>query len=470
MATISSALSLISQALENNQAALNVVANNVANASTTGYTEEQPVWQMNSSVKINGVNYGTGSTMTGAQSQRDIILNERLNQQQQLYSASTTRLTALDSLQAVFTPASSSTSTSGNIGTSLSAFFSSFSTLESTPTSTALREKVLSAAATLASNISGAAASLEGQQSALDQEATTVVTQINALTKSIAELNQKISENGSGSTDAGVLEDQRQLDLKQLSKLIGVNQVTTANNGLALTTTSGQLLVSGSSSYDLTTGQSNGVTHIYVGTTDITTSAQDGGGSLGGYLKARDVDVAGAISSLDQLAYSVSSKVNALNNSGQDMAGNTSNAGNIFYQSATVSGSALSMSVVMTDPAHIAAASSTSGTGDNTNATAMADLANQTIVNGQTPSNYYSNFVSILGSTVTTVETQNSAQSASVTQLQSQVNSTSAVSLNSEASALTILQRSYQAASQVYAILNTLMATALNLGTQTTVS
>ena len=246
--------------------------------------------------------------------------------------------------------------------------------------------------------------------------------------------------------------------------------MATANNGLAITTTSGQLLVSGSSNYALSTGQSGGVTDIFLGTTDITSSLTTGGGSLGGYLTARDVDVAGAITSLDQLANGISTSVNSLNNAGQDQAGDTSNAGNIFSQSATVSGSALSMSVVMTDPTHIAAASSTAGASDNTNAVAIANLANQKIVNNQTPSNYYSSFVSTLGATVTTVQTQSDAQSASVTQLQTQVDSTSAVNLNDEASAMTTLERSYQAASQVFSILNTIMSSALNLGTETTVS
>jgi len=469
MGTISSALNLISQALDNNQAALNVVANNVANASTTGYTEEKPVWQENSSITVSGVSYGQGATMTGAQSQRDRILNERLNQQQQLASASSTRLTALDAIQSVFTPSSSTSSTSGDIGTSLTSFFSSFSSLESQPTSNSLREEVLSSATTLASDISSAASSLESQRDSLDQEASSVVSQVNALTTSIAQLNKQIQASGS-SSDAGTLEDQRQQDLASLSKLIGVNQVTTADDGLQVTTTGGRVLVAGDTSYELTPSTSGGVTHIYSGSTDITTELASGGGSIGGYLTARDTDIPSALSSLDQLAYSVSTKVNALNNAGTDLAGDTSNAGNIFSQPSAVSGSALAMSVVMTDPNHIAAASSTAGTGDDSNAIAMYNLSTQTIVNGQTPTNYYSSFVSTLGSTVSAVETENTAQTASVTQLQTQVNSLSAVNLNDEASALTTLERSYQAASQVFSILNNVMSSALNLGTETTVS
>jgi flagellar hook-associated protein 1 FlgK len=42
MGTINSALSIMSQALDADQAALNVVANNVANANTPGYTRRRP--------------------------------------------------------------------------------------------------------------------------------------------------------------------------------------------------------------------------------------------------------------------------------------------------------------------------------------------------------------------------------------------------------------------------------------------
>ena len=71
MGTINSAFSMISQALDADQSALNIVANNVANASTPGYTEETPTWQENQPVEINGVSYGAGVTETGPASTRD---------------------------------------------------------------------------------------------------------------------------------------------------------------------------------------------------------------------------------------------------------------------------------------------------------------------------------------------------------------------------------------------------------------
>ncbi|MGB6696853.1 MAG: flagellar hook-associated protein FlgK [Terracidiphilus sp.] len=473
MGTINSAMSLIGGALDADQEGLNVVANNVANANTTGYTEEKPDWQENAPITIGGVQNGDGVTETGATSQRDRVLEERLDQQQQLASASTTRLAALNNIQALFTPDSgSSSATAGDIGSDITSFFDSFSSLEADPTDNALREQVLTSASTLAGDISSAANSLNTQSAALNQDAAGIATQVNSLTSAIAQLNLQI-QSTSPDADAGTLEDQRQQDLSQLSQLVGINQVTTENNGLSVTTTSGQLLVSEGQSFQLTTGTVNGATDFFVGGTDITSGLASGGGQLGGYLTARTQDIPNALNSLDELAYNISTAANAKNNAGVDLNGATGTAANplyIFNEPTQVAGSAATMKVTMTDPSQIAAASAGNETGDNSNAVAMAALANQTIVNGQTPINSYSNFVSTLGSTVLEVQTENTSQNASVTQLQTQNNALSSVNLNDEAAAMSTLETSYQAASQVFTLLNTIMASALNLGEQTTVS
>lgn len=490
MGTINSAFSIMTGALDADQGALNIVANNVANANTAGYTEESPTWSENDPLVLDGVSYGSGVTMTGPTSVRDTVLSERLDQQQQLASASSTRLTALNSIQALFTVASStsSTSTAGNIGTDLTSFFGSFSSLEGDPSNDSYREAVLTAAGTLASDISGAAASLQSQRASLDQEASGVASQVNALTSAIAQLNQQITAT-SPDSDAGTLEDQRQQDLSQLSQLIGINQVQTGDNTFSITTTSGQLLVAGNTSNQLTTGTVNGVTDFFLGGNDITADLTSGGGQLGGYLTARDQDIPNVLSLLDQLAFGISTEVNAQNQAGIDLNGNSGS--DIFSQPAQVSGSAASMSVAMTDPSGIAAAAAGQGTGDDANAIALAELGSQsdpsilngltlpngvtlssgqTLLDGQTPVDYYSNFVSTLGATVSEVQTENTAQLASVSQLQTQSNELSSVNLNDEASSMSTLERSYQAASQVFTMLNTIMASALNLGEQATVS
>jgi flagellar hook-associated protein 1 FlgK len=468
MGTINSAMALITGALDADQMALNVTSNNVANASNQSYTREVPNWSENQPIYLNGIAQGAGVTVTGGVSQRDRVLNQRLDQQQQLSASSTSLLTALTTLQSSFTPASSSTST-GNIGSDITNFFNSYTQLESDPTSNPLRQQVLSSATTLAGDISGTAASLNAQQSSIDQSANTVVSQVNALTASLAQVTQEI-QSASPNQDAGVLEDQRQSDLSQLSQLIGINQITTEKNGLSVTTTGGQLLESEGASFSITSGSVNGVTHFFVGTTDITAALATGGGQLGGLLTARDQSIPTTLASLDQLAYSLSTQVNTVNNAGADLVGDNGNAGNIFSAPTQVSGSAAAMAVVMTDPSKIAAAGLGLGTGDDSNALTAANLATQGFVNGQTPSNFYSNLVSTLGATVSETTTQNTALTASVTQLQTQVSALSGVSLDDEASNLEEFQRSYQAASQTFTILNSIMASALNLGVETAVA
>jgi flagellar hook-associated protein 1 len=617
MGTISSAFHLISGALTADQAALSIVANNIANANTPGYTTQKPTWRENDPVSIGGVQYGAGVSQDGASSVRDRVLTERLNQQQQLASASNARLEALNTIQALFTPDSgSATARASDIGSDITKFFNSFASLEANPTNNALRQQVLSTATTLAGDISNAASSLNAQRAGLDQEAAGVITQVNALTAAVAQLNAQI-QSTSPHADAGILEDQRQQDLSQLSQLIGINQIMTENNGLSITTASGATIVSGDSNYAITTGLVNGVTHFFVGTADVTSQLTSGGGSLGGYLTARDQDIPRTVNSLDQLAFGISTQVNAVNNAGTAADGTqgtgtdaSGTVGNgtvplyIFREPTQVAGSAALMSVTMTDADQIAAAGFGQGAGSNGNAVNLARLLSGPLskplatsdfsltqnlnsasasvtstmqvfdalgkshtatltftnqggntwsyamslddpsatatnatgqlqfdlngnlvapaanVNGiafsgfsdgsspmtltwelydaggkgtitqtsapsvqmaqsqdgsgyidsQSPVNFFSNFVTMLGATVAEVQTENTAENASVTQLQNQNNALSAVNLNDQAVWMQQLERSYEAASRVFGILNSIMAAALNLGVQTSVS
>ncbi|HEY1807360.1 MAG TPA: flagellar hook-associated protein FlgK [Acidobacteriaceae bacterium] len=471
MATLNTAFNIATSALEADQAALNVVSNNVANANTTGYTRQVANFEENDPITINGQGYGDGVTNTGGVSQRDRILEQELQQQNQNASASAARLTALDQVQTVFsqtTTATSSTSTGATDGISqdLTSFFGALSSLESSPADSSLRQAVLSSATTLASDFQSASSQLASQQSSLDQQSVNVVSQVNSLSQTIARLNQQI-QSASPNADAGTLEDQRQQDIQQLSQLVGVHQVQTENNGLTITTSSGALLVSEGQSYALTTGPLNGSTHIYDSQgNDITSSLAAGGGEIGGVLTARNQDIPQIVSALDTLAYDLGTQVNTVNEAGSDANGNAGVA--IFNLPATATGASAAISVAITSPSQIAAAGAGLGSSDDTNLLALANLANQAIIAGSTPTNYYASFVGSLGTLVSDVSTQNTAQQASLTQLQSQVNSLSAVNLNDEAASLETFEQSYEAASKVFSVLDQVMTSALNLGIPTT--
>jgi flagellar hook-associated protein 1 FlgK len=473
MATISTAFNIATGALDADQSALNIVANNTANANTAGYTREIPNWEQNDSVSLNGVSYGMGASVTRSESQRSLVLERAMQQQTQTESASGARLTALNQMQALFsgaTSAGANSSAASGIGSDMTNFFNALSSLEASPSDDAQREQVLSTAGTLASDFNSAAAQLGSQQESLDEQSVSMVGQANTLLTSIAQLNIQIESN-SPTADAGTLEDQRQEDLTQLAQLIGINEITTENNGLSITTTGGALLVSGGQASPITTGRSGGVTHFYDGLgDDITADLTAGGGELGGILTSRDQDIPQAETALDTLAYGVASTINTLNESGSDINGNA--GGPIFGLPAGASsmdptGSAAGITVVMTDPSEIAAAAAGQGPSDNSNAVAMARAGQTGIVNGVTPTAYFSDFVTTLGSLVSEVSGENTAQQAALTQLQNQIGSLSGVDLNEEAAQLETLEQSYQAASKLFTILDQVMVSALNLGVET---
>ncbi|HEY4047975.1 MAG TPA: flagellar hook-associated protein FlgK [Acidobacteriaceae bacterium] len=464
MGGLSQAFGIVQGALLADQQAIDVTANNVGNANTPGYTREIVNWQQNDPVTIDGRQLGTGSSIGSVSSQRDLILNQAIDQQQQSLSAAQSRLNGLTAVENIFNQVTTANSSSGTggIGGALSNFFGSLSSLEASPSNNSVRATVLSAAQSLAGSFNSAASQLTGDTNSLNLRVTTSVQQINGLTKTLASLNQEISTT-TPTGDAGTLEDQRQQALSQLSQLIDVNQIQTSNNGLTLTTANGTVLVSGNKSYALSTSlSSTGAEAVLSGGQDISTSIQ--GGSLGGTLTNLYQDIPAVQSQIDTLAYQVASSVNAVQVAGADENGAAGVA--LFKLPATATGAAATISVAITDPAKIAAAAVGNGPGDSSNAQTMAALANKAIVGGATPSGSYAAFLAGLGSNVQSLTTQVSSVTASLAQLTTQQGSLSGVSQNQEAMNLQTYERSYQAASQTFNILNTLMGVALNLGVQ----
>ena len=467
MGTLTSLMDLSRQALMADQNALDVTAANVANQNTPGYTRQVVSWQSADAVTLNGLTYSTGITST-AVSQRDRILEQRVQQQTQSQAQSSALESALQQVQDIFGLGSTGTSASSTaLGSATDAFFGSLSALEGNPSDASTRQGVLTAANTLASVFNSAANQLEQVTSALNQQVGSIVGQINALTSTVASLNQQIA-NKSPDANVGALEDQRQLAITQLSQYVGLNQITTEGNGITLTTSNGAVLVSGSKAFAMSTTQIAGTTHVLAGAdaTDVTSGVA--GGQLGGVLQARDQKLPGYASALDDLAYGIGTAINQQNGLGSDGNGNPGQA--IFNLPPTAAGAAALIKVTTGDPAAIAAAAVGEGSAGNGNAIGMADLSTANLAGGQTASGLLASLLGQIGNDTAGATAENTAQQATLTQLTSQRNALSGVSLDEEAANLTQYQRSYEAAAKVFSIVNSIMASALNLGVQTTVS
>ena len=467
MGALTSLMDLAQQSLMADQNALNITSNNVSNQNTPGYTREVVSWQPGDAVTLNGQTFYDGIT-SSAVSQRDRVLEQRVQQQTQVQAQSQALDGALQQVENIFGLSSSSTSAgTTSLGTAINAFFNSFSSLASNPTDAATRQSVLDAANTLASNFNSAANQLSQISAGLSQQVGGIVQQVNSLTTTIASLNQQIG-SVSPNSDAGSLEDQRQQAISQLSQLIGLDQISTESNGITLTTSNGAVLVDGGKSFSLGTANVAGASDVVSSATGADITAGLTGGQLGGVLQARGQQVPAYQSSLDKLAYAIGTAVNTQNAAGlnqNDVAGSV-----IFTLPASATGAAAAISVATNDPAQIAAASSAEGTAGNSNAQALADLANSAIVGGATVDGFYSGLLGQIGSDTAAATADSTAQQAALTQMTTQRDALSGVSLDEEAANLTKYQRAYEAAAKVFTIVNSVMTSALNLGVQTSVS
>jgi len=346
--------------------------------------------------------------------------------------------------------------------TPLSAFFSSLQQLSTNPSDSSLRVGVISAAQNLATAFNQSSSALTTQQSDLNQSVEQSVGEVNNFTTQVAQLNNQISGLTESGEDPSALIEQRDVVLQNLSNVIGISIIGGDNNNITVTTGNGSPLVVGNQSFALQTqtNTATGMQDVFSQGQDIT--SQISAGELGGQIQVRDQQIPSILNQLDTLASSIENSVNTQSQAGYDLNGNPGT--NLFTTPPVgVAGAAATMGVAISNPS-LVAASSDGTAGSNGNANALAAIANQAIVNGQTPSDYYSGTVFQIGNAVSNATAEQTAAQQVTQQLQNQIGALSGVSLNEEAANLTKFQQAYDASARVVTIISDLTNEAINLG------
>lgn len=457
MSSLNASLATALSGLIAEQGALEATTNNVANVNTPGYSREQPVLVASDPVVVDPLTFGTGVTLQTVESIRDPILESQIQQQTQAQGQFSTLTSALQQTQVHFT------SNSGDIGTAISNFFDSLNQLSTNPSDLSLRQGVLTAAGNLSTSFNTTADSLTQQRTSLDLSVVQTVGQINQLTQQIAQLNGQISNLENVGENAGTFVDQRTQAIDQLSSLVDVS-VIPSDNSLTLTTANGTPLVTGQQSFALQTQTTSGGLHdVYSQGNDIT--SQITSGQLGGTLQARDQEIPAIQAQLDTLASGLANAVNAVQVAGFDLNGNAGT--NLFNPPpASGAGAAASLSVAITDPS-LVAASSDGSAGSNGNAEAMYALGGEAVINGQSPTDYYSGIVFNVGNATANAAAEQSASGLVLQQLNDQRSSVSGVSLDEEAANMVQYQDAYNASAQVITTINDMMYAVINMTTLT---
>lgn len=320
---MSNLLSIAISGLNAAKAGLTVTSNNLANVSTSGYSEEV-VEQQESATETTAGGYtmGTGVTVTGVGRQT----NQYLTAAVWSTNSSSQAASTYESLASTLNDALSG---SGDLQTSLDDLYSGFTSVADEPSSSSVREAALGDATSVATTYNTLAEQLDSQSSSINQQIGTTVTSINNLTSQIANLNSAISsESGSSSGSSASLLDQRDALVEELAGYVGVNTSTDSNGALSVYTQSGQTLVSGSQSYALGTAANT----YDASQTDVTDSAGDdissklSGGTLGALLSYRSNVLSTAENMLGLSAVGLANSVNSQQAAGLDLDGDQGSA------------------------------------------------------------------------------------------------------------------------------------------------
>ena len=223
MSSLNASLATALTGLIAEQGALQVTTNNVANANTPGYSREQAVLATSDPVVIDPLTFGTGVTLQSIESIRDPILEGQIQQQTQAQGQFSTLTSALQQTQVNFT------SSTGDIGTTISNFFGSINQLSTNPSDLSLRQGVLTAAGNVATSFNTTANNLTQQRTSLDLSVVQQVGQINQLTQQIAQLNTQVANLQNAGENAGTFVDQRTQAIDQLSSLVDVSVIPSDN-------------------------------------------------------------------------------------------------------------------------------------------------------------------------------------------------------------------------------------------------
>ncbi|MFB0493293.1 flagellar hook-associated protein 1 FlgK [Methylobacterium sp. OAE515] len=309
------ALSNATAGLAATQAAINVVSQNVANAGTAGYVKRTLT-----SVATGTNNLGVASGAVTRSFDAAALKQLRLETSGAAYTS--TKSGIISQLDALYGTPGSSTALDGTLNT----FTESLQELAANPTSAAARTTVLSNASALASQINGAANSVQNLRTGIEAQLGADTQSASSLLSSIADLNKKI-QNTTDSTSLADLQDQRDQAINNLSSYMDVKTTAQSDGTVTVLTQSGATLVdrgnAASLSFDgrgtLSANSSYSATPRTVGT--ITATLPGGGkidlgepgvlrsGSLAAQIELRDQTLPQAQRQLDDLAAGLASSL-----------------------------------------------------------------------------------------------------------------------------------------------------------------
>ena len=309
--SLTQALTTALSGLQVNQASISMVASNVANADTPGYTRK-----VVNQVSIGGSS-SIGVRVSDIQRQIDLYIQRQLRVENAGASYADTRAQMYSQLQEIYGQPGSDTS----LESVYNSFTSALQVLSTSPDDPGARTAVVNSAQLLTQQLNQLSSSIQGQRANAELAIADGVNSANEAMKQIASLNQQIAGSTPGDSATQALLDQRDSYIDQLSQLMDINVMAGDRGQISIFTSSGTQLVGAQAaqlSFDAVgtitpasqwsaDPSQRGVGTIMLippaGTpVDLIQNRSIRSGTIAAYLQMRDQDLVQAQNQLDALA------------------------------------------------------------------------------------------------------------------------------------------------------------------------
>lgn len=303
-------------ALSVTQSQMQLVANNVANASVEGYTRK-------SAEAVTVVVNGQGAGVRIAEIERVVDQNLLRQLRDQL-----ARVGNLDVLNSYFSRVQDLFGTPGNntdVSHMIGQFSAALESLSSSPELTAGKFDVISRAQSLTDRLNTLTTEIQSMRHEVDAEISTTITVINQRLSTISDLNGQIGNAVAVGRSTAELEDARDRAVAELSELIDIQSYTRANGHIVILTPTARPLVDNGAvtlvhstvaTMDPAVNYPNIIDIISYGVAGADITGEIGGGRLAGLIEMRDKQLTELQSEMDRLTEVLVSTTNAAHNAG----------------------------------------------------------------------------------------------------------------------------------------------------------
>lgn len=454
-------LSTGTSALLTQQRAINVTGNNIANVNTPGYSRQRVNLETNMPVHTSAGLMSCGVTSTAIERFYDRFLGVQLNTENANLGRWEAQQGMLERVEVVFDE-----SDGYGLNQSLSDFWNAWQDLSLNPSGATERSMVAATSQGLADAIRKKYGDLEQVQADIATAVVNGVETVNRLTAQVADLNQKIARTEIGGANANDYRDRRDLILKQLAEIIDIKSFENADGQVVVSVAGGRPLVESGNTWQLQT-QTNADGHTDVLWPDVSSgavviSSEIRAGKIGGWLQARDVNIADYKDQLDALATGLRDQVNALHAAGYGLDGSTGT-------DLLIGNEAADLGVnpdILSDFNRIAASATAAGVpGNPDNAIAINNLRTALTMNSGAASfdTAADALVSQVGYDVQTAKANSSHQADMMTYLENYRESVAGVSLDEEMVNLVKYEAAYNAAAKMISMADDMLNNLMNI-------